>query len=75
MFQVLDHADVVYTGELSQATQYVIDHYGNTLDGAIRCGIRISYADPRLCLNRAEDFVLDSAAQDFWKPVEAWEID
>jgi uncharacterized protein (DUF4415 family) len=38
MFQVLDHADVVYTGELSQTTQYVIEHYGNKLDDAIRSG-------------------------------------
>ena len=32
MFYVLDHADVVYTGELSQATLYVVEHYGVKLD-------------------------------------------
>lgn len=45
MFHVLDHTDVVYTGELSQATQYVIDHYGKKLDDAIRSGIMIAYSD------------------------------
>lgn len=41
MFHVVDHACVVYTGELSQSTQYVIDRYGKNLDDAIRSGIRI----------------------------------
>lgn len=45
MFHVLDHADLVYTGELSQATQFIIDHYGKKLDEAIRSGIRIAYTD------------------------------
>lgn len=45
MFHVLDHADVVYSGELSQATQYVIERYGQRLDEAIRSGIRIAYTD------------------------------
>jgi hypothetical protein len=45
MFQVLDHAAVVYTGELSQTTQYIIDHYGKNIDEAIRSGIKITYAD------------------------------
>jgi len=75
MFHVLDHADVVYTGELSQTTQYVIEHYGNELDEAIRSGIRISYADPHFRLNEVEDTSLGSSAQDFWMPVEDWEID
>ena len=46
MFQVLDHAAVVYTGELSQTTQYIIEHYGKKLDEAIRSGIKIAYTDP-----------------------------
>ncbi len=46
MFQVLDHAAVVYTGELSQTTQYIIEHYGKKLDEAIRSGIKIIYTDP-----------------------------
>lgn len=75
MFHVLDHADVVYTGELSQATQYVIDHYGNKLDGAIRSGIRIAYADPHLQWNGIEETSNDSASRNFWQPVEDWEID
>lgn len=75
MFHVLDHADVVYTGELSQATQYVIDHYGNKLDGAIRSGIRISYADPHLQWNGIAETSNDSASRNFWQPVEDWEID
>ncbi len=45
MFQVLDHAAVVYTGELSQTTQYIIEHYGKKLDEAIRSGIKIAYTD------------------------------
>lgn len=45
MFHVIDHAAVVYTGELSQATQYVIEHYGDGLDAAIRAGIKITYSD------------------------------
>lgn len=45
MFHVLDHAEVVYSGDLSQATQYVIDHSGKRLDEAIRSGIRILYSD------------------------------
>ena len=75
MFHVIDHADVVYTGELSQTTQYVIEHYGNELDEAIRSGIRISYADPHLRLYEVGESVLDNNIQDFWKPVEDWEID
>ncbi len=45
MFHVLDHADVVYTGELSDSTRYVIEHYNKTLDEAIRSGIKILYTD------------------------------
>ncbi len=75
MFQVLDHGDVVFTGELSQTTQYVIDHYGNTLDGAIRSGVRISYADPHVGLNVVRQTIPGSAVRDFWAPIEDWEID
>jgi hypothetical protein len=45
MFQVLDHAAVVFSGELSQTTQYILDHYGKKLDEAIRSGIKIAYAE------------------------------
>ncbi|MBI5108413.1 MAG: hypothetical protein HZA62_06660 [Rhodocyclales bacterium] len=45
MFHVLDHTDLVYSGDLSQATQYILDHSGKRLDEAIRSGIRILYSD------------------------------
>ena len=45
MFHVLDHTDLVYSGDLSQATQYVLEHSGKCLDEAIRSGIRILYSD------------------------------
>lgn len=51
MFHVLDHEVVVYSGELSQSTQYVIDHYGKRFDDAIRSGILILYSDPAHCLD------------------------
>lgn len=45
MFHVLYHADLVYSGDLSQATRYVLEHSGKCLDEAIRSGIRILYSD------------------------------
>lgn len=75
MFQVLDHATVVYIGELSQTTQYVIEHYGKRLDEAIRSGIRIAYADPHPRMNAVGDAILVNPVPDFWKPFEEWEID
>lgn len=75
MFQVLDHATVVYIGELSQTTQYVIERYGKKLDEAIRSGIRIAYVDPHLLLDAAGEPILASPVPDFWKPFEEWEID
>lgn len=45
MFHVLDHTDLVYSGDLSQATQYVLERSGKRLDEAIRSGIRILYSD------------------------------
>lgn len=45
MFHVLDHADLVYSGDLSQATQYILERSGKRLDDAIRSGIRILYSD------------------------------
>ncbi len=45
MFHVLDHTDLVYSGDLSQATKYVLEHSGKRLDEAIRSGIRILYSD------------------------------
>jgi hypothetical protein len=75
MFHVLDHAAVVFAGELSQTTQYVIDHYGNTLDEAIRSGVRIAYADPQLCLHDVGEAGSGCTVRKFWRPVEEWEID
>jgi len=43
MFNVVNNTIVVYTGELSQATQYIIEQFGTDLDDAIRLGIRITY--------------------------------
>jgi len=45
MFHVIDHSDLVYSGDLSQATRYVLEHSGKRLDEAIRSGIRILYSD------------------------------
>ncbi len=45
MFHVLEHADLVYSGDLSQATQYILEHSGKRLDEAIRSGLRILYSD------------------------------
>ncbi len=59
MFQVLDHAAVVYTGELSQTTQYIIEHYGKKLDEAIRSGIKIAYTEKGMPRH---------AVPEFWKP-------
>lgn len=54
MFHVIDHSDLVYSGDLSQATRYVLEHSGQRLDEAIRSGIRILYSDTlhRLQLGR-----------------------
>jgi hypothetical protein len=66
MFQVLDHAAVVYTGELSQTTQYILEHYGKKLDEAIRAGIKIAYT---------EQSALEHVVPEFWKPYEDWTVD
>ncbi len=61
MFQVLDHAHVVFTGGLSQATQYIIEHYG-FVDEAIRTGIRITLAYPvcsGMAMSEMDDDILD----------------
>jgi hypothetical protein len=75
MFQVLDHAAVVYTGELSQTTQYILEHYGKKLDEAIRSGIKIAYIESIQGLNEAGQSVLAQAIPDFWKPYEDWTVD
>lgn len=75
MFLVLDHNAVVYTGELSQTTQYVIEHYGSKLDAAIRSGIRIAYADALSLMNEFGETFLGAANPDFRDPAEDWEID
>ena len=71
MFHVVDHAGVVYAGELSQVTQYVIEHYGNELDDAIRSGIRIGYTD--VIRNGTPQSLLDRMVPDFRKPFEDWQ--
>lgn len=75
MFHVHDHADVVYTGELSQATQYVLERYGKKLDEAIRCGIRITYTDAHSGLNDAGQNTPGSDVPRFWEPIEEWQLD
>jgi len=64
MFHVLDHAELVYSGELSQATQFIIEHYGYQLDEAIRSGIKIIYTDPLHSLNEARKTVFGGHATD-----------
>jgi hypothetical protein len=75
MFHVIDHADVVYTGELSQATRYVAEHYGNQIDEAIRSGIRIAYTDPLHGMEETGQEPPESKVPDFWKPFEDWTVD
>lgn len=60
MFHVVDHAQVVYSGELSQATQYVIEHYGKKLDEAIRSGIKILHTDSPHDLDAVRNSLLGS---------------
>jgi hypothetical protein len=73
MFHVLDHADVVYTGDLSQSTQYVIERYGKKLDEAVRSGIDILYSDARHSLMQAREMIREST--DLWHPIEDWKVD
>jgi hypothetical protein len=63
MFHVLDHEVVVYTGELSESTQYVIEHYGKRFDDAIRSGILILYTDPSHCLHDVRQRILDGFSE------------
>jgi hypothetical protein len=67
MFHVLDHEVVVYSGELSQSTQYVIDHYGQRFDDAIRSGILILYSDPAHCLESVRQNISGSRARLAWQ--------
>ena len=66
MFHVLDHEVVVYTGELSQSTQYVIEHYGKRFDDAIRTGILILYTDPLHSLNDVTKDILVARSAKHW---------
>ena len=75
MFHVPDHADVAYTGELSQTTQYVVDRDRNRLAGAIRSGIRIACSDPHLQWKEIAAASSRGASRAFWQPVEDREID
>lgn len=75
MFHVLDHADVIYSGDLAHSTQYVIDHYDNKLDDAVHDGVRILYTDMLHTLNHAKEVVLGSNSLDHWHPIEDWKVD
>ncbi|MFA7279435.1 MAG: hypothetical protein WC100_05025 [Sterolibacterium sp.] len=75
MFHVLDHSEVVYIGDLSHSTQYVIEHYGEKIDAAIRSGIRILYTDSLHSLNDIRQYLYDSNTSDFCKPTEDWRLD
>lgn len=69
MFHVLeldhDHANIVFSGQLSQATGYVMEHYGRQLDEAIQSGIRILYTDALSGLDEVLQTVRDSRAAKF----------
>jgi len=71
MFHVLDHSELVYSGDLSQATQYVIEHSGKRLDQAIRSGIRILYSDALHSLTQARQ----SVSPGYWAPIDDWLLD
>ncbi|MDP1653683.1 MAG: hypothetical protein Q8L56_13265 [Rhodocyclaceae bacterium] len=75
MFHVLDHTDVVYSGDLSQSTQYVIEHYGKQLDEAVRSDIKILYTDMLHSLDQAKESALGSRSPDLWHPIEDWKVD
>jgi hypothetical protein len=75
MFHVLDHADVVYTGDFSQSTQYVIEHFGKKLDEVVRSGIRILHTDMLHSLSHAKEAVLGNDTPDYWRPIDDWKVD
>jgi hypothetical protein len=70
MFHVLDHADVVYTGELSESTQYVIEHYGEKLDEAVQAGIKILYTDALHSLRQVRARALNCESPKSPQPVQ-----
>jgi hypothetical protein len=76
MFHVLDHTDVVYSGDyLSQSTQNVIENYNIGFDEAIRSGIKILYTDMLHSLSHAKDVVLGRSSSDLWCHIEDWQVD
>jgi hypothetical protein len=75
MFHVLDNSGVVYTGDLSESTQYVIEHYGQRLDEAVRSGIKILYTDMLHSLTHAKEIVRGSANPELWHPIDDWRVD
>lgn len=76
MYHVLDHDDIVYSGEFSESTEYVLEHYGMRFDDAIRSGIMILYTDPMHSLNEARQAALGYGSRAFWSPVEEeWKLD
>lgn len=75
MFHVLDNSGVVYTGNLSESTQYVIDHYGQRLDEAVRSGIKILYTDMLHSLTHAKEIVCGHPSHELWHPIDDWRVD
>lgn len=63
MFHVLDHEAVVCSGNLSEATQYVLEYSGESLDEAVRNGMRILYTDALHSLRQA-------VCPDYWDPTD-----
>ena len=61
----------MYTGELSEATQYIIERYGIKLEDASRSGIRLARPEPPNPTQTPYGFKLP----DFWKPFEEWMLD
>jgi hypothetical protein len=75
MFHVLDHAEIVYSGDLSESTRYVIDRYGQRLDEAVRCGVRILYTDMLHGLQHAKEVARGGANPELWHPIADWRVD
>jgi hypothetical protein len=76
MYHVLElrHNNIVFSGQLSQATGYVIEHYGKQLDEAIRSGIRILDTDALRGLNEVQQTVRGSQVPKFRHPIDDLEV-
>ncbi len=51
MFHVVDRGKIMYSGELSQVTQYILDNHDKSIGKAIRSGIRITYGNALRSIN------------------------